>query len=65
MNNAKYDIRNFLEKQQMAREHFTHVHKPVHHFTIMQYLTRSAISNCFSSKLIGKSRQKLSQISVT
>jgi len=52
-------------EQQMAREYFTHLYKFVKCFTIMQYLTRSAISNCFDSKFIDISRQKLSQISVT
>jgi len=49
----------------MARELFTHIHKFAHRFTIMQHLTRSAISNCFTSEFIGISRQKRLQISVT
>jgi hypothetical protein len=48
----------------MAREMFTPVDKFVNRFTIMQYLTRSAISNCFNSIFIGIGRQKRSQISV-
>ena len=62
---AECEIRIFLEEQQKAREQFPHVHKFVRRFTLMQHLTRSAISKCFSSKFIGKSKQKPSQISVT
>jgi hypothetical protein len=49
----------------VTRETLTHVDKFVNRFTIMQYLTRSAISNCLNSKFITIRRHKLSQISVT
>jgi hypothetical protein len=58
-------MRIFLEEQQFVREHFTHLHKPVHRITIMQYLTRSAISNCLDSNFIDISRQKRTQTTTT
>jgi hypothetical protein len=56
INFTQYEIRICLEEQQMASEHFTHFHKFVHRFNIMQHLIRSAICNCLNSKFVGITR---------